>query len=81
MGLSFIEQIQHCVFSKNVSLPQLTFSGFLADFNTVKFEEAVFHIVHAYKFHLIKWKLHCIDYFSLKNVVGPSFEKHMKNQS
>lgn len=67
MGLSFIAQIQYYAFSRNVSLPQLTFSGVLPDFSAEKFEESVIHVVHVYKFHLIKWKIQCIDCFSLKN--------------
>lgn len=67
MSLSFKAQISCYAFSRDVSLSQLIFSGILPDFSTVKFKESGIHIVRVYKVHLIKWKICCIGYFSLKN--------------
>lgn len=57
MGLSFKTRISDCVFSKEASPSQLTFSGILPDISTVKFKESGIYTVHVYKVHLIKWKI------------------------
>jgi len=65
--LYFKAQISYYMFSRDVPLSQLTFSGILPDFSTVKFKESGIHIVHVYKVHLFQQKICCTDYFSLKN--------------
>lgn len=69
-GLSFKARIPYCMFSKDISPSQLTFSGILPDFSTVKFKESGIYTVHVYKVHLIKWKICCID--SFKNYMKTS---------